>query len=40
MEVALRDKLKQRLVRKTLLVREVRGRVWSRAQNKWLEVRL
>jgi hypothetical protein len=39
-EVALRDKLKQRLVRKTLLVREVRGRVWSRAQNKWVEVRL
>lgn len=38
-EVALRDKLKQRHV-KTLLVREVRGRVWSRAQNKWVEVRL
>ena len=38
--VALRDKLKQRLVIKTLRVREVRGRVWSRAQNKWMEVRL
>lgn len=39
-EVALRDKLKQRLVRKILLVREVRGRVWSRAQNEWVAVRL
>jgi hypothetical protein len=38
--VALRDKLKQRLVLKTLSVREVRGRVWSRAQNQWVEVRL
>ncbi len=39
-EVALRDKIKQRLVLKTLLVREVRARVWSRTQNKWVEVRL
>ncbi len=39
-EVALRDKARQRLVLKTLVVREVRGRVWSRAQNKWVEVRL
>lgn len=39
-EVALRDKARPRRVLKTLLVREVRGRVWSRAQNQWVEVRL
>jgi hypothetical protein len=39
-EVTLRDKVKPRLVLKTLVVREVRGRVWSRVQNKWVEVRL
>jgi hypothetical protein len=39
-KVSLRDKQQYRLVLKTLTVREVRGRVWSRAQNKWVEVRL
>lgn len=39
-EVSLRDKVRQRQVLKTLKVREVRGRVWSRTQNKWVEVRL
>lgn len=39
-EVALRDKASPRLVLKTLVVREVRGRVWSRAQNEWVAVRL
>ncbi|MCY7281034.1 MAG: IS4 family transposase [Sphingomonas bacterium] len=39
-EVALRDKIKKRLVLKTLRVREVRGRVWHRAAKKWIEVRL
>jgi hypothetical protein len=39
-EVRLCDKVKWRRVLKTLVVREVRGRVWSRMQNKWVEVRL
>ena len=39
-EVSLRDKASHRIVLRTLTVREVRGRVWSRAQNKWVEVRL
>jgi len=39
-EVTLRDKASHRIVLDTLTVREVRGRVWSRAQNKWVEVRL
>lgn len=39
-EVSLRDKANYRQVLKTLEVREVRGRVWSRLQNKWVEVRL
>ncbi len=39
-EVSLRDKACHRIVLDTLTVREVRGRVWSRAQNKWVEVRL
>jgi len=39
-EVRLCDKKKWRQVLKTMVVREVRGRVWSRMQNKWVEVRL
>lgn len=39
-EVTLRDKASHRIVLGTLTVREVRGRVWSRTQNKWVEVRL
>lgn len=39
-EVSLRDKASYRVVLSTLAVREVRGRVWSRAQSKWVEVRL
>ncbi len=35
-----RQQARQCLALKTLVVREVRGRVWSRAQNKWVEVRL
>ncbi len=38
-EVRLCDK-KWRKVLKTMLVREVRARVWSRMQEKWVEVRL
>lgn len=39
-EVELRDKVKQRRVLQTLIVREVRGRVWKRKENQWMEVRL
>ncbi|WP_395741658.1 IS4 family transposase [Prosthecobacter sp.] len=39
-EVRLCDKVKWRKVLKTMVVREVRGRVWSRTQGKWVEVRL
>jgi len=39
-EVALRDKAKPRRVLQTLRVREVRGRVWKRSENKWVDVRL
>jgi hypothetical protein len=39
-EVELRDKAKPRKVLQTLRVREVRGRVWKRGENQWVEVRL
>ena len=38
--VELRDKVKKRQVLQTLEVREVRGRVWKRAEKKWVDVRL
>ena len=38
--VELRDKVKKRQVLQTLEVREVRGRVWKRAERKWVDVRL
>ena len=38
--VELRDKVKKRQVLQTLEVREVRGRVWKRTEEKWVDVRL
>ena len=38
--VALRDKQSPRKVTATLVVREVRGEVWSRLQQQWVSVRL
>ena len=39
-EVELRDQVKKRQVLQTLVVREVRGRVWQRTEKKWVDVRL